>query len=99
MYNPSALRLSTSFLTASHNGGATCHSSISRGFAPFNNSDGLTATVESYDSRLSGSCILSTLAARLSAVVVLPHHLGPTINVAPNDSRRNANSLSAIRGK
>jgi len=39
----------------------------------------LTCNGDKYPSRLSGFCILITLLACLSAVVVFPHHLGPHI--------------------
>ena len=42
-YNPSSSDSSTKYLTVSHNSGAICHSSISIGFSPFNNSMGLVS--------------------------------------------------------
>ena len=45
---------------------------------------------------LTGSAIYSTLLAFCSAVVVFPHHFGPSINTAPTSSSLYSNSLSAI---
>ena len=39
------------------------------------------------------------LFACCSPVVVFPHHLGPTIRVAPKASSLNCNSRSTIRGR
>lgn len=82
--------------TASQSTGASCHSSIRRGVSPINNNDGLEAAVAAYSSCISVSCILMTLLLICSAVVVFPHHLGPSISTAPKASRRSASWRSAI---
>ena len=68
---------------ASHSFGASCHSSINRGTAPFNRRLGFSSDMVIFCSFLSGSSIYKTLAENCSAVVVLPHHLGPSIKTAP----------------
>ena len=83
MYNPSPPISSTLFRTASHRTGAICHSSISLGLSPFNNLSGSNSAHILYVSFRLGSCNFITLWACLSAVVVFPHHFGPTINTAP----------------
>jgi len=62
---PFSPRPSTAIRTASHNTGASCHSSISLGFV---------LAVARYPARLSGTCIRITLFACCKAVVVFPHH-------------------------
>ena len=62
---PFSPRPSTAIRTASHNTGASCHSSISLGFV---------LAVARYPVRLSGTCIRITLFACCKAVVVFPHH-------------------------
>ena len=80
---PSSPRWSTSKRMASHSFGASCHSSINRGTAPFNRRLGFSSDMVIFCSFLSGSSIYKTLAENCSAVVVLPHHLGPSIKTAP----------------
>lgn len=58
---------------------ASCHSSIRRGVSPSNKRDALVSAVARYSSRLSVACSSMMLAAFCFAVVVLPHHLGPSI--------------------
>lgn len=96
---PFWFRSSTVFRTASHKTGATCYSSISRGVSPLSSKDGLVRAVARYPSRLSGSCILITLFDCCMAVVVFPHHFGPTICTAPKASKRSRSILSAILSK
>ena len=96
MYCPGTpLALSTAVRTASHITGASCHSSISFGFSPFNKSEGLVAAVARYSSVMSGSCSLMELLACCSAVVVFPVHFGPSIRTAPNVSSLSCNISSA----
>ena len=45
---------------------------------------------------LQFSCSLITLLATCSAVVVLPHHLGPSISTAPKASSRSLSTTSAV---
>ncbi len=72
---------------------------IRRGVAPFNKREGLVTAVARYSSRISVSCSLITLFATCSAVVVFPHHLGPSISTAPNASRCSDKTVSAVRFK
>ena len=93
---PSSLRWSTSKRIASHNFGASCHSSISLGVSPFRRRFGFNSDIEMFCSFFSGSSMYRTLAAICSAVVVLPHHLGPSIRTAPFPSSFLARISSAI---
>ena len=86
---------STAVLTASHNMGASCHSSINRGWSPFNSNDGLVLAVARYSLALSGFCNFIMLLACCSAVVVFPVHFGPSINTAPKASSLSCNILSS----
>lgn len=85
--------------TASQRIGAICHSSRSRGVSPSSKSEGLIEAVCKYADFLSGSCIISTLFAVCWAVLVFPHHLGPSIKTAPEASSAFWSMASAIRGK
>ena len=98
-YNPSSPISSTLVLTASHNTGMFCHSSIKRGFSPSKSFEGLKEDNSIYESILSGSCNCSTLFANFLAVVVLPHHFGPTITIAPIIFKRSSMILSRYLGK
>ena len=80
---PGKPRSSTFVRTASHSIGASCHSSIKRGTSPSNKNEGLVMAVAKYSSRWSVSCKLITLLANCLAVVVLPHHFGPSMSTAP----------------
>ncbi len=59
------------------------HSSINRGTAPFNRRLGFSSDMVIFCSFSFLSSIYKTLAENCSAVVVLPHHLGPSIKTAP----------------
>ena len=93
---PNAFRLSTIARTESHSTGASCHSSIRRGVSPARRSEGFTLMVAWYLSRMSGSCRLIVLFACCSAVVVLPHHFGPSISTAPEEASSKLKCSSAV---
>ena len=81
---------------ASHNLGANCHSSINTGGVPANKSLGLTSAIRRFCRISEGSFKKSTVAARWAAVVLFPHHLGPSIKTAPTPASLRSNILSAI---
>ncbi len=87
----------TSKRTASHSTGAICHSSISRGVAPFSNSEGFVSAMLRYVPALSGSCMYRTLRAARWAVLVLPHHFAPSISTAPAALSSRCSTLSDMR--
>ena len=94
---PILCRWSTADLTESHTFGTVCHSSISIGGLPPN-----AASVSISRSRLKFSFMSvfankTLLAAISSAVVVFPHHLGPSITTAPLAASFFANRPSIIR--
>ena len=93
---PNSFRLSTIARTESHSTGASCHSSIRRGVSPARRSEGFTLIVAWYLSRMSGSCRLIVLLACCSAVVVLPHHLGPSMSTAPEEASNKPKCSSAV---
>lgn len=93
---PNSFRLSTIALIESHRTEASCHSSIRRGVSPARRSEGFTLMVAWYLSRMSGSCILMVLFACCSAVVVLPHHFGPSISTAPEEASSKLKYSSAV---
>ena len=74
---------STSNLMVSHNFGANCHSSTSLGVSPSSKMPGSISAICKLDSNEAGLSIYRMLRACCSAVVVLPHHLGPSIRTAP----------------
>jgi len=80
---PILRRWSTVYLTASHNLGTVCHSSISIGVSPDNAASVSISNklLKLFFTSVRANKIL--LAAISSAVVVLPHHLGPSISTAP----------------
>ena len=94
---PISSRRSTSKSTASHSTGAICHSSISRGVAPFSNSEGFVSAMLRYVPALSGSCMYRTLRAARWAVLVLPHHFAPSISTAPAALSSRCSTLSDMR--
>lgn len=87
---------STSNRIASQSFGASCHSSISLGVAPFNSRLGFSSDIAMFCSFFSGSSIYKILAASCSAVVVFPHHFGPSISTAPLPSNFRIRISSAI---
>ena len=95
---PTSCRWSTSNLMASHSFGASCHSSISLGVSPSNNTEGSISAICKFVSSDAGLSIYNMLLACCSAVVVLPHHLGPSIKMAPLLANFLASILSAILG-
>lgn len=80
---PTSWRWSTSNFIVSQSLGASCHSSISRGVLPWSSIDGSISTIYRLVSSDAGLSIYNTLPAYCSAVVVLPHHLGPSMSTAP----------------
>ena len=90
-------RLSTSLRMESQMGGNACHSSISRGVAPSNNVFGPISIICILCFSTDASPRSSTLRASCLAVVVLPHHLGPSIRTAPFPRTLRSRILSAIR--
>ena len=93
---PGSPRWSTSKRMASQSVGASCHSSISLGTAPLSNRLGLNSDMAMFCAFFSGSSIYKMLAATCSAVVVFPHHLGPSIRTAPFPSSFRFRMSSAI---
>lgn len=89
---------SASNLTASQSCGATCHSSIRRGFAPRRSSKGFNRANSRFCTTLPGSVMYSTLLEICFAVVVLPHHFAPSKSTAPFPCNLRASNRSAIRG-
>ena len=80
---PILFLLSTSYLTVSQRVGASCHSSKSLGVLPSNSCCGLIFASSRFCSFDVGSSIRRRLFACLHAVVVFPHHFGPSIKTAP----------------
>lgn len=93
---PSSPRWSTSNLIASQICGITCHSSINLGTSPLSNILTFKSAISKLLFLVLGSAIYNTLFASCSAVVVFPHHLGPSTNTAPTSSSLYFNNLSAI---
>ena len=90
-------RLSTSLRMESQMGGSACHSSIKRGVVPSNRDWGLISIICALCFSTDASPRSSTLFASCLAVVVLPHHLGPSMRTAPFPRTLRSRSLSAIR--
>ena len=90
-------RLSTSLRILSQIGGKACHSSISRGVFPANNVAGLISIICVLCIKTEESPKSRILRAICFAVVVLPHHFGPSISTAPLPRIFRFNILSAIR--
>lgn len=82
---------------ASQSVGVSCHSSISRGVSPSSKMSGLSSANISYRACFCGLSINMALFEWCSAVVDLPHHLGPSITMAPMLRKRFASSESTIR--
>jgi len=78
-------------------GGNACHSSIKRGVVPSKRDLGLISIICALCFSTVASPRSSTLLANCFAVVVLPHHLGPSIRTAPFPRTLRSRSLSAIR--
>ena len=83
--------LSTKRRAASQTSGTSCHSSTRCGSSPTRASAGSISAA----SRSDGSSSLVMLFARVIAVHVLPHHLGPLISTQPNAAIR-ASSLPSM---
>ncbi len=90
-------RLSTSLRMESQMGGNACHSSIKRGVVPSKRDLGLISIIWVLCFSTDASPRSSTLFASCFAVVVLPHHLGPSMRTAPFPRTLRSRSLSAIR--
>ena len=80
---PTSCLWSTSNLMVSHSLGASCHSSISLGVSPSSRTEGSISAICRFVSSEAGLSIYKMLFACCSAVVVFPHHLGPSISIAP----------------
>jgi hypothetical protein len=93
---PNIFRISTSWRTASHSWGASCHSSINLGLSPSKRREGLISAANNAWRPTCGSCRKIQLFANCKAVVVFPHHLGPWISTAPVASNLSLRSVSAI---
>ena len=94
---PSSSLWSTSKRIASQSFGAICHSSIRRGVSPLRSLLGFMEAMATFCSINCGSSIYRILAAICSAVVVFPHHLGPSMRTAPEDSNLSESIWSATR--
>lgn len=93
---PTSRLWSISNLMASHNFGANCHSSISLGVSPSSNTEASISAISRLVANDVGLSIYKMLFACCSAVVVFPHHLGPSINMAPLLANFFASIWSAI---
>ena len=98
MYSPKPEDLSTLKRTTSHSDGASCHSSISKGRSPRNRRLGFSFAKEMLLSFLPGSSIYNVEAAICSAVVVFPHHFGPSTSTAPLQDKISFRTVSATLG-
>ena len=96
---PFPLCTSQYVLTASQILEASCHSSTSLGLAPSSKALGLIAAVLIKSSFFGSFWNWIQLLVYFFAVVVLPHHFGPTIFIAPNARSFSSRLLSIIRGK
>ena len=90
-------RLSHSNRAASQSFGTSCHSSISRGTSPATASAGSVSARKRFSKLRDGSMRRSLDAARVPAVVVFPHHFGPSMRTAPNIPSIWSSSFSIIR--
>ena len=81
---------------ASQSLGASCHSSISLGVSPSNKTEASISAICRLVSNEAGLSIYRILLAYCSAVVVFPHHLGPSIKIAPLLANFFASIWSAI---
>ncbi len=90
-------RLSTSLRMESQIGGSACHSSISLGVSPSRRVLGLSSINCALCFKTAESPKSSMLLASCFAVVVLPHHLGPSMSTAPFPSTLRLRMLSDIR--
>lgn len=89
-------RLSHSNRAASQSFGTSCHSSISRGTSPETARAGSVSARKRFSKLRDGSMRRSLDAARVSAVVVFPHHFGPSMRTAPNMPSSWSSSFSII---
>ena len=81
---------------ASQSFGASCHSSISLGVSPSSKTEASISAICRLVSNDAGLSIYRILLACCSAVVVFPHHFGPSIKIAPLLASFFANIWSAI---
>lgn len=88
---------STILLIESQSIGIVCHSSMSLGVSPSRSILGLISIMFLLSLSVSLSPRSNVLWASCEAVVVLPHHLGPSIKTAPFPASFLSRSLSAMR--
>ena len=80
---PISRRRSTIYRTASHSFGTVCHSSISIGASP-DRAVSVSISKRFLNCSFTSGLASNTLSAAIcSAVVVFPHHLGPSMTTAP----------------
>ena len=80
---PISRRWSTAYRTASQSLGTVCHSSMSIGVSP---AKAASVSISSILFRCSFTSVLASIILPTvisSAVVVFPHHLGPSMSIAP----------------
>ena len=80
---PFSWRLSTSALVASQIGGTSCHSSINLGVSPCKIKDGFNSAIFLLLKLLAGSPTRNSLFEWNADAHVLPHHFGPSTQIAP----------------
>ena len=90
--------LSHSNRAASQSFGTSCHSSMRRGVLPEMASAGSDSALRRFSKFRAGSVRSSFDAALVPAVVVFPHHLGPSMRTAPNIPSSSSSSPSTILG-
>ena len=93
---PLAWRSSMRCRATFHKLGANCHSSMRRGVSPSIASAGSVSARKRFSKFLAGSASNKLDAARCLAVVVFPHHYGPSISTAPKIPRKSSSSESMI---
>ena len=91
-------RLSTSLRMLSQREGMVCHSSIKRGVSPCSSVFGLISIIPTLWLNIVLSPRSRMLLACCWAVVVFPHHFGPSNKTAPLPANFRARSPSAILG-
>ena len=94
--NPRSWASSTAARTASQSEGTSCHSSIKRGYVPFNNLSVLCCANSRFAAPFLASARKTELLTICFDVVVLPHHLAPRTRTAPIYASFSASSTSAI---
>ena len=89
---------STSDRTASQMAGTSCHSSINLGSSPMRMPRGSDAAMSLPGTGPTASATLNSLREWFSAVQVLPHQRGPSMETAPKDSSIASTSASMSLG-